>query len=553
LDEEGEYAGMLASMRPRRVSAVDLAASPELGLLRRSAAAASWMAPFSPLVPATTDGAAGDEGVTLSPAAVERHVTLDFAHRLPPRASTSLASSEGIGGAGECSSSHASSSNAPPSFSSLSSSSDGTAGGGGGGGGGKAVGGGGGDGGGVSSNPLGSALSLLSTMHVPLHTDGSVVCGVGVTDCVLDRVTPLAPGNIFFSRFSRFVFDVATNEYLIGCAQAGGDRVAFESIGCSGGDEMTWISACYARPLVPGGDTHLTMRTSTILRRLEPFPDFPCPADPLDSFRSVLLALGSFGGATVVDVGGVGGGGAAVDAELMLAPLSPAPPSAVVPVVFQSEPSSLCVVERLRLLALSAQPVAPTRLRMPAGGWLGVAPPVPGGGPCRWSAVGDAAGRPTAPPLLAWQGTAGARAALMPAAAAAAATGDALPVASMAAAGVLLVGGAAPRDAASPTTSPPAAAATAAGGGGVAKTPARRVRRPVNLETITDERVLARVLRNRLSASKSNERRKRRATARRQELLAALGAPAPAAATTATSTAPAAPRSSEGTPGGAPR
>jgi len=539
LDEEGEYAGMLTSMRPRRVSAVDIAASPELGLLRRSAAAAAWMAPFSPLV---ADGAAADEGVTLSPAAVERHVTLDFAHRLPPRASTTPTSSKGTGGAGEWSSSVASSCNHTPSFSSLSSSSDGTAGGGGGGGGGDCV----------SSNPLGSALSLLSTMHVPLHADGSVVCGVGVTDLVLDRVTPLAPGNLFFSRFSRFVFDVATNEYLIGCAQEGGDRVAFGCISCSGCDEVTWISACYARPLVPGGDTHLTMRTSTILRRLEPFPEFPLPPDPLDSFRSVLLALGSFGGATVVDVGGVGGGGAATSAGLMAAPLAPAPPSAVVPVVFESEPSSLCVVERLRLLALSAQPVAPTRLRMSAGGWLGVAPPPTGGGPCGWSAVRDAAGWPTAAPLLALQGTAGARAALMPAAAAAA-MGDALPIASMAADGALLVGGGAPLDAAASTTAPPEAAATTGGGGGVAKTPARRVRRPVNLETITDERVLARVLRNRLSASKSNERRKRRAAARRQELLATLGAPVLGAATTATSTASAAPLSSEGTQEGVPR
>eukprot|EP00170_Pyropia_yezoensis_P007618 contig_31309_g7641 len=107
-------------------------------------------------------------------------------------------------------------------------------------------------------------------MHIPLHWEGTLVFGLSVTEYVLDRMADLSTGALVCPRYARFVFDVETSEFLIGCVQEGGGRVAFEHISCTGVDELTWITACYARPVVPGGDTHLTLRTSTILRRLEP-------------------------------------------------------------------------------------------------------------------------------------------------------------------------------------------------------------------------------------------------------------------------------------------
>ncbi|GAB0497736.1 hypothetical protein MMPV_009073 [Pyropia vietnamensis] len=513
-----------ASARPVEVPAAALAALPEYALLRRSSVAADWLSPYNPFVSAA-QAAAMPPPPSIGPADLATSFAVDFSHRSSHGGGRRDGGPAGAGGAG---------------------------------GGGAAVdeafmagydgcrADGNDDGGGASDvEGVGSELTLMlmAGLHVPLRMEGTLVCGVVVGDVVVnDRVRRVHSPGMMFDPSYLFVCDVSSNEYLLWGRSSNGAVIEMESFTRLGNTEVSWLSSVVRRPAVAGALPTLLLRTTTLLHRTVPWGVgvLPAEASPLAAFRAMMEDFGAFGCASVlqppVSVGGggdhvhapLGGEGwreglatpdAAADLSIPVAlpqGMPPAPSAAgnggatavcastdadagavVLSSVFQAQPTSMCLVARLHQLALSARPVQPARLV------LGV------------------------DPLTALRAAA--------AAAAASVTAATTP------AGELLALTAPPA-----LEAPTAAAATnedgdnnsCGGDGGGAPAPGqrrRRRRRPVDLDTINDERLLRRILRNRLSAANANEARRVR------RLAAAMGAnaggPPPATAAPLTTAA----------------
>jgi len=189
----------------------------------------------------------------------------------------------------------------------------------------------------------------------------------------------------------------------------------------------------------------------------------------------------------------------------------------VISSVFSSQPTSMCLVARLQQMALSATPIVPARLTV---------------GASRVAVLRAAAAAVAASPAAAtaWRppggGGGGARAPL-------ALCAPLPPTASSVMDGDHGGSGHAPASAAGGDDDGGDAAA-AAHDGGTTATRRRRRRRPVDLDSIHDERRLRRILRNRLSAAQSNEVRR----ARRQAARALGGSDGPREGATAIAPSP---------------
>lgn len=326
---------------------------------------------------------------------------------------------------------------------------------------------------------LGPVVAASSTLHVPIFAKDGMVCGVTFQDAVVDHLEAL-PGEYFHTPTSRFVLDTASG--FMCNASTNGTRAIVSFFGRGRGvasrsdsDEDTSLDCCalsWVRPRTPGGEVHVISRMSMIMS--SPLPDHTpgafsrafCPqpsstptADPdvEDLRRRFVSALtsheGTFGGG-MASAPGVHADGLGPDTEILQ-------------VVTSTIPSSWVVAHRLRAAALSAcGGVHPARLVLPnaCGGGDGLGIPPRGEDDRRQ------------------------RRRLLP-----------LPLA--------------PRPGALPLPPPPTL--PSGGGCGAGRGGGKRARVPIDIDSVTDEVVRARVLRNRESARVSNARRKARAAAAR--------------------------------------
>lgn len=334
---------------------------------------------------------------------------------------------------------------------------------------------------------LGPVVAASSTIHVPVYAQDGVVCGVTWNDQVVDHLEEL-PGNFFPSATSRFVVHLATGCIL--SASTNGTRSIVANFGRRVADffgkpnEDEHASPdCYAlswvRPATPGGEvlvtSRMTMATSALGDgalgvRSPPFPpppaSVPAPdADVEDLRRCFVSALtaneGTFGGGMAAS-SGVHADGVGPEPEILQ-------------VVTSTVPSSWVVAHRLRIAALSSSGgVHPARLVLPAGCGGDRQGSPPRGGVDRQRQQRRRLLPP--PPLLA------------------------------------------PRPGALPAPPPSSLAGGGGGGGGGCgggRGGGKRARAPIDIDSVTDAVVRARVLRNRESARVSNARRKARAAAAR--------------------------------------
>lgn len=77
---------------------------------------------------------------------------------------------------------------------------------------------------------LGLRFLSMSAMHVPVARDGPYLVGHVVTDVVLDRVTALACGLAFFPPLSRFAFDSTTGQLVLASARDDGGAVSWSTL-----------------------------------------------------------------------------------------------------------------------------------------------------------------------------------------------------------------------------------------------------------------------------------------------------------------------------------
>lgn len=327
---------------------------------------------------------------------------------------------------------------------------------------------------------LGPVVAASSTIHVPIFAKDGMVCGVTFNDAVVDHLEDL-PGDYFHTPTSRFVLD--TTSGFMSSAATNGTRATLSFygrgfgvlFGRNDGDKDTSPDCCavsWVRPRTPGGEVLVTTRMSMVMsvalpghapgatsRPFFPRPDSTPTADPdvedlRRCFVSALTSLeGTFGGG-MASAPGVHADGLGPDAQILQ-------------VVTSTQPSSWVVAHRLRATALSAGGgVYPARL---------VLPTVCGGD--------DGMSNPRREEDDRRQ-----RRRLLP-----------LPLA--------------PRPGALPLPPPPTLAGGSGCGGG--RGGGKRARVPIDIDSVTDEVVRARVLRNRESARVSNARRKARAAAAR--------------------------------------
>ncbi|GAB0496455.1 hypothetical protein MMPV_007767 [Pyropia vietnamensis] len=334
---------------------------------------------------------------------------------------------------------------------------------------------------------LGPVVAASSGLHVPIFSKDRVVCGITYHDPVVDHLGEL-PGDFFNTPTSRFALDTTTN--LICTAATDGTRALVTSFGLdfgkvlgrSGCDEEKKASECCAmswmRPREPGGDVLVLSRVSVVMNALGdnaavatspllfPQPVSTPTVDPdvedlRRCFVSALTALeGTYGGA-MAPMQGVHDDGAGPDTP-------------VLQVVTSTVHSSWVVAHRLRVTALSsAGGIHPASLVLPTGC---------GGnrlGSQRRVEVDRRPRRRLLPPPLAPRP-------------------DGLP-------------------------HPPSSLLAGGGGGRGGRGGGKRTRLPIDIDTVTDAVVRARVLRNRESARVSNARRKARAAAARAARQAEAG------------------------------
>ncbi|GAB0497071.1 hypothetical protein MMPV_008394 [Pyropia vietnamensis] len=77
---------------------------------------------------------------------------------------------------------------------------------------------------------LGLRFLSVSSMHVPVARDGPFVVGHIVTEVVLDRMSGLSGGLAFFPPLSRFAFDATTGQLVLAAARADGRAVCWSSL-----------------------------------------------------------------------------------------------------------------------------------------------------------------------------------------------------------------------------------------------------------------------------------------------------------------------------------
>lgn len=339
LTQTSTVADLFAAARPRFLDRSGLLALDEMELARSPSAAGTWLAPFSPFVVAGSTAALDFGTVPAGTLAGLPHaVTIDQVVRLPAGAA------EAAAGSGASSSGASGGGGTPMVLPSAPL--------------------GGGD-----SGDVGPPVSITSSMHLPVSSSGSSVCGMVVSDVVLDG---LLLGNNMHP-VVRWVYDTETDIAHAASVSRDGALVTAASVRPAEDGGGLVITGCMMRrPTTPDGDVELLIRTSTLLQRTEPFP----PRDtssPLAAYRdSVIRLVGTFGSAAVL--AGIGDGTPACQDPSRA-------PELVTTTVF-NEFASASVVQRLQAKVLGQTAVHPGGLRLgppaPGGRAVAIAPSPPG-------------------------------------------------------------------------------------------------------------------------------------------------------------------------------
>ncbi|GAB0494462.1 hypothetical protein MMPV_005755 [Pyropia vietnamensis] len=336
LTQTSTVADLIAAARPRFLDRSELLALDEMELARMPSAAGTWFAPFSPFIPASSPAARDFGAIPAGTLAGLPHaVTIDQVVRLPAGAAEAAAScggrrGRGVGGEDGC--------------------------------GGAPLGGG-------DSGDVGPPVSISSSMHLPVSSSGSNVCGMVVSDVVLDGL--LLGHNMH--PVVRWVYDTDTDNAHAASVSRDGTLVTAAIVRpAEDGGGLVITGSLLRRPATPDGDVQLLIRTSTLLQRTEPFP----PRDmssPLAAYRdSVIRLVGTFGSAAVL--AGIGDGTPACQDPSRA-------PELVTTTVF-NEFASASVVQRLQAVVLGQTAVHPGGLRLgppaPGGRAVAIAPSPPG-------------------------------------------------------------------------------------------------------------------------------------------------------------------------------
>jgi len=510
--------------RPFELS--EVAAMPEFSLLRRSSLVAAWLAPYAPGLSANDEAAELPTSLSqLSPDAFRGAACLDTESRLSNR---DMDFGDGDGGGGL---------NQGGSWDPGELAIDG------------------------ASEVLGTRFLTLSSMRVPVQRDGPFIIGYIVTEVVLDRMSRHSYGLAFFPPLSRFALDTSTGQLTTVSARSDGQAVCWSGLsaappgqdggggfggdagcgGSGGGGNVYWVSSTFLRPSLGQRQPTLATRTSTLMKATVPRdktvnlpPDWAnVPPGPLSDFCRAMAGGATFGAASVSteapfgssasslsssSEGGdptgclVGGGREGTGSEEAW-PVT----DGVFSMVTTVEPSSRSVLQRLCSLALTHVAVQPARMRLPPPAQ---APPA-GAHPLALRRAS------TASSMTVFGQRAGGGGGAQPASPSA-----------FAASGGGSNGGGNSGSGAPSVCALASAVALAAPGAvtGSGSTHRRRRRQRVVLETVTDERVARRIVRNRKSAAAANERRRlerERERAREDAEDAAAAAAATAAAAAA--------------------
>ena len=298
----------------RLLTPAALGAFPELDTARLPPAAAAWMAPLSPALPAAAPAAAAAALVPPSALAGLPHaIAVDQVMR-------SVAVGPATAGAA------------------------------------------------AAGGEAGALLGVTSAIHLPVSVDGGFICGLVATDVVLDAARVVAEPH----PLARTVYDVHTDTFWMATPLLGGGLLlAAQSAPTPEGDAIDVTTSVFCRPQAAGGLVGLLSRHSTLVRgvgRLAPVDG----ATPLSAMRSaVARAIGAFGSASVEVPPPDGGGGTAAGEP---ADAGEAPPGSVVTTTLTTEYSSAAVVTRLSALVAGWRPVHPGGLRV---GPAAAAPPPP--------------------------------------------------------------------------------------------------------------------------------------------------------------------------------
>ena len=166
---------------------------------------------------------------------------------------------------------------------------------------------------------LGSRTVLLSSLYVPLATDGGVVFGVGANEVLLNRIPEMGGAGLgdafFLASTCRWAWDAATGELLVVNPRADGRAVMYSHSGGPAG--TVWTVSVFERP--PAGAA--AGRTPTLAGRvtsvMQPAgaaaPHVPCAdgGDAIAYFRRCRSAGAVFGVAGPPAADGAVGGAAA--------------------------------------------------------------------------------------------------------------------------------------------------------------------------------------------------------------------------------------------------
>lgn len=290
----------LAASPPRVLSAADLAGIPELFPTNLSPTAAAWLAPFSPLLPASS--AAASSARTIPAGAVTgmaSAVALDQVTRTMQTPVGDQAATDGVGGIG------------PP-------------------------------------------MGISSSMHVPISVDGQFVLGLSINDVVLDTVHLVDAVHPLM----RAVYDSNENAAWMMGASGDGSAVMASTIHVEEDGALTIMGSMVKRPTVAGGCATLLMRSSSRIVGEAPHANGAVHTSPKDAYMSfVFRMLGQFGCASLPQMGGGGN-------DVSVGTPSPSVPPPLMTSTIVSELSSLSVVARLASMVLDRGAVHPLGLRI---------------------------------------------------------------------------------------------------------------------------------------------------------------------------------------------
>lgn len=314
---DDSIARLLAAAVPRTLTAPDVAALEELATYRLPPAAAAWMAPFSPLLPASSSTAASAR-VLPSGALDGLRYAMAMDQVVRPAKKVGLPEEKEVERSG-------SSLDAPIAD--------------------------------EHDDGLGPPAGVSSSLSVPVSIDGSHVSGLFVVDVVVDHIHFVDDAH----PRTRWVYDAENDVVTMAAEYGDGTLVAAGTARPTpDGTGHVIVASMLRRPTTLGAPVELVLRTSTLLHGAAPIRALDRSSPLMACCSAFRRYLGSFGTAAVLlGPDGGGGDGNGVDDGQDEALRSP-----VASGTMFTELSSPAMVARLRLLTLQQGAVHPSVLRM---------------------------------------------------------------------------------------------------------------------------------------------------------------------------------------------